>query len=180
MSKFKITVSGYGCDAIIFPITDEQMSTFQDGEVVDGGMDSEEICEVLEVDDYYSADNMVNGLYFNNEGLSKSINIVVENEIGDEIWRTDDSFKFDYETVETDYLFNEEPYFLVEAIEKGVFRVYEIEADSFNPELLTPVVVELLDGVLELMTTLSYDGVVLDGEFGDTRGTGDNYYLYEY
>ena len=180
MGKFKIKISGYGCDAIVFPINDEQLSIFIEGDVVEDAMTPEEICEVLDIDDYYGSDTIVNGLYFDNQNLFKSMAIVVNDENDNEVWRTDDNFSFDYDSFETEFIYNEEPYFVVESIEKGEFRVFELETETFNSELLTPVVVELLDGVLELMTTLSYDGVVLEGEFGDTRGTGDNYHIFEY
>ncbi len=179
MSKFKIEIIGVGCDTIIFPISEEQLETLSDGNVLDGEMTSEEICEVLEIDDYYDSENMMNGLYFDNKNLSKSFTIIVKDEDDNEVWRMGDSFKFDYDSFEIEFLYNEEDYFMVESIQKGNFRVFELETEEFNPELLSPIVVEVLDGVLEIMTSLAYDGEELYGEFGDTTNKGDNYHLFE-
>lgn len=177
--KYKITVSGYGCDAIIHTISEEQLETFTENNVSDGEMTNEEICDVLELDSIYDSDDIVNGLYFDNEELINTMEIVVEDEDGNEVWKSDKDFSFDYDTFETTFHFYDDNYFIVESMQKGQFRIFDLETEEFNPKLLTPVVVELLDGAFELITSLHYDGEELDGDFGDTRNTGDNYSLFE-
>ena len=177
--KYTITLSGYGCDAIIHPINNEQLETFTENNVPDGGMPNEEICEVLELDSIYDADDIVNGLYFDNEDLINTMEIVVEDENGNEVWKSDKNFTFDYDAFETTSQFYDDNYFVVESTQKGQFRVFELETEEFNPELLTPVVVELFDGIFELITALAYDGEELEADYGDTRSTGDNYFLFE-
>jgi hypothetical protein len=105
--------------------------------------------------------------------------IVVEDEDGNEVWKSDKNFSFDYDSFETTFHFYNDNYFIVESMQKGQFRIFDLETEEFNPKLLTPVVVELLDGAFELITSLHYDGEELDGDFGDTRNTGDNYSLFE-
>lgn len=177
--KYTITLTGYGCDAVIHSITNEQLETFTENNVPDGGMTNEEICDVLELDSIYDADDIVNGLYFNNQDLIDTLEIVVEDEDRNEIWKSGKDFSFDYDTFETSCQFYDDNYFVVESTQKGQFRIFELETEEFNPELLTPVVVELFDGIFELITALSYDGEELEADFGDTRSTGDNYFLFE-
>ena len=69
-----------------------------------------------------------------------------------------------------------EVYFIGQSIEKGLFQVYEVEAESFDPSKLL-LQVEDCDG-WEIVTGLSYDGVALDdlGELS-TSGKGSEFQL---
>lgn len=67
-------------------------------------------------------------------------------------------------------------YFIGQSIEKGLFQVYEFEAESFDPAKIT-LTVEDCDG-WELVTGLSYDGEDLEdlGELS-TTGKGSEFQL---
>lgn len=69
-----------------------------------------------------------------------------------------------------------EVYFIGQSVEKGLFLVYEVEAESFDPAKLV-LNVNDCDG-WELVTGLSYDGVALDdlGELS-TSGKGSEFQL---
>lgn len=69
-----------------------------------------------------------------------------------------------------------EVYFIGQSIEKGLFLVYEVEAESFDPAKVL-LQVEDCDG-WELVTGLSYDGVALD-DLGElfTTGKGSEFQL---
>lgn len=69
-----------------------------------------------------------------------------------------------------------EVYFIGQSIEKGLFLVYEVEVESFDPAKVL-LQVEDCDG-WELVTGLSYDGVALDdlGELS-TSGKGSEFQL---
>lgn len=67
-------------------------------------------------------------------------------------------------------------YFIGQSIEKGLFLVYEVEAETFDPAKLV-LKVEDCDG-WELVTGLTYDGTALDdlGELS-TTGKGSEFQL---
>lgn len=69
-----------------------------------------------------------------------------------------------------------EVYFIGQSIEKGLFQVYEVEAESFDPAKIL-LQVEDCDG-WEIVNGLSYDGVALDdlGELS-TSGKGSEFQL---
>jgi len=80
------------------------------------------------------------------------------------------------ETYPQETLEDGEVYFIGQSIEKGLFLVYEVEAESFDPAKVL-LQVEDCDG-WELVTGLSYDGVALDdlGELS-TSGKGSEFQL---
>ena len=80
------------------------------------------------------------------------------------------------ETYPQETLEDGEVYFIGQSIEKGLFLVYEVEAESFDPAKVL-LQVEDCDG-WELVTGMSYDGVALDdlGELS-TTGKGSEFQL---
>lgn len=169
--KYTIEVNGRGGESFIHKISQEQYEQLQDGGVEDDAMDSDEINEVLGVD-FLETDDIISGIY--NDG--ESIWITVRDEDGEVVWESDDDF--DFSEYEDKYYYNDTTYFNAEDYQKGNFFNYVLEIDEdFNPELLSAVLVELLDGRSELITDLKYNGEEMLKDYGDTTSKGFHYML---
>lgn len=169
--KYTIEVNGKGGEAFIHKLTEEQYEALQDGGVEDDQMDKDQIDEILGVD-FLETDDIITGIYSG----SDSIEIIVKDESGEIVWQSDDEFIF--EEVEDDYQFNDTNYFSAEDYQKGNFFNYILETEEeFNPEMLTAVLVELLDGCSELITDIKYKEHQMIKDYGDTRSKGFNYML---
>jgi hypothetical protein len=169
--KYTIEVNGKGGEAFIHKLTEEQYEALQDGGVEDDQMDKDQIDEILGVD-FLETDDIIMGIYSG----SDNIEIVVKDESGEIVWQSDDEFIF--EEVEDDYQFNDTTYFSAEDYQKGNFFNYILETEEeFNPEMLTAVLVELLDGCSELITDIKYNEHQMIKDYGDTRSKGFNYML---
>ena len=172
--KYTIEVNGKGGEAFIHKLTDEQYETLIDGDVEDDMMNTDEISEVLGVD-FLDTDDIVTGIYIG----SDNIFIKVTDESGNVVWESDD--EFDFEEYEEDYLYNDDKYFSIEDCIKGNFFNYVLETDEeFDPGLLSAKVVELLDGLSELIIDIKYDGQEMEKEYGDTSSKGFSYMLNKF
>jgi hypothetical protein len=130
-------------------------------------MDYDQICEVLGIDDYFSNDSQM-ALYdgeFYIKVTDENENVVCELEEGHEFEKT--------ELVDA---YSEGDYLLIEDYQKGHFFTYFLEADSFDPKLLTPVNTEYIGGY-SVITDFKYSGQKIDREWGDTWSKGFTYYL---
>ena len=174
--KYKIEVSGRGGDSNIFKLTEEQREKLSDGDVESGNMGYEEICEILGVEDYFSSSDQIMGLY-NGKNHGEHLYIEVYDESGEVIWKSSEDH--DFEEVEESYEHNDGNYLLIEDYQKGLFFHYELELEpEFNPDLLSIKIVELLDGMSELITDVKYNGNTIDfKDYGDTSSKGYTYYL---
>lgn len=169
--KYIIEVNGKGAEAFIHKLTQEQFERLDEGGVEDDAMDQDEINEILGKD-FLETDDIVTGIYPG----SDNIMIRVLDESGEVVWESDD--EFDFEEYEDDYKFNDTTYFSAEDYQKGNFFNYELETDEdFNPDLLSAVTVELLDGRSELVVDIKYNGQEMTKDYGDTRSTGFTYML---
>lgn len=169
--KYTIEVNGKGAEAFIHKLTEEQYEALQDGGVEEDQMDTDQISEVLGVD-FLETDDIITGIYSG----SDNIEIIVKDESGKVIWKSDDEFEF--EEYEDEYQFNDTTYFSAEDYQKGNFFNYTLETEEeFNPEMLTAVLVELLDGCSELITDIKYKDHEMIKDYGDTRSKGFNYML---
>lgn len=169
--KYTIEVNGKGGEAFIHKLTEEQFETLQDGGVEENQMDHEQISEVLGMD-FLDTEDIITGIYTGGE----NIQIIVKDESGEIVWESDD--EFDFESWEDEYLFNDTTYFSAEDYQKGNFFNYVLETeDEFNPEMLTAVLVELLDGCSELITDIKYNEHEMIKDYGDTRSSGFTYML---
>ena len=169
--KYTIEVSGKGAEAFIHKLTQDQFDRLEEGGVEEDSMDQDDISEVLE-HDYLDTENIITGIYPG----SDNILIKVIDESGEIVWESDD--EFDFEEYEDDYKFNDDIYFSVEDYQKGNFFNYELEIDEeFNPELLSAVTVELLDGRSELLIDIKYNGQEMTKDYGDTVSKGFTYML---
>ena len=169
--KYTIEVNGKGAEAFIHKLTQEQFERLDEGGVEDDAMDQDEINEILGKD-FLETDDIITGIYPG----SDNIMIRVLDESGEVVWESDD--EFDFEEYEDDYKFNDTTYFSAEDYQKGNFFNYELETDEdFNPDLLSAVTVELLDGRSELVVDIKYNGQEMTKDYGDTRSTGFTYML---
>ena len=73
-------------------------------------------------------------------------------------------------------VYNDGDYLLIDDYQKGHFFTYFLEADSFDPKLLTPVNTEFI-GRYSVITNFKYNGQKIDREWGDTCSKGFTYYL---
>ena len=134
-------------------------------------MDQDEINEILECD-FLETEEMVFGIYPGGENIW----IKVTDESGEVIWESDEDFEF--EEIEDEYRYNDTTYFSAEDYQKGNFFNYVLETDEeFNPQLLSAVVLEILDGRSELIIDIKYNGQEMKKDHGDTTSKGFTYML---
>jgi len=165
--NYKIEIQGRGSEFTIYELTEEQKEKLQDGGIEDDVMDSDQICEVLEVEDYFSNDSQMalyDGEYY--------IKVTDENE--NVIWESEEGHEF--EKTELVDVYNDGDYLLIDDYQKGHFFTYFLEVDSFDPKLLTPVNTEFI-GRYSVITDFKYNGQKIDREWGDTWSKGYTYYL---
>lgn len=174
--KYKIEVSGRGGDSFIFRLTEEQREKLSDGDVESGSMDYDEVCEILGVDDYFSGNDQIMGLY-NGKNHGEHLFIEVFDDKGELVWSSPEDY--DFEEVEESYEYNDGNFLLIEDYQKGLFFNYELELEEdFNPDLLSIKIVELLDGMSELITDIKYNGQTIDSkDYGDTSSKGFTFLL---
>lgn len=174
--KYKIEVSGRGSESFIFRLTDVQKEKLSDLDVESGNMNYEEICEILGIEDYFSSNDSIIGLY-NGKNHGEHLTVEVFDESTELVWSSDENY--DFEEVEEHYQYNDGNFLLIEDYQKGLFFHYELEIDEeFDPNLLSIKLVELLDGMSELITDIKYNGETIDfKDCGDTSSKGYSYYL---
>lgn len=172
--KYTLEISGRGCEAFLFKLTDEQFETLYDADVEGDALSVEEVCNILEIEDFFSTNDCLTGLYNGkNNGEYLWIKVLDENE--EVIWESEENF--DFEEIEDYYEYNDGHYLLVEDYQKGNFFNFVLETDEFNPNLLSAKIIELLDGRQELITDLKYDGEEMLKDYGDTSSKGYTFIL---
>lgn len=172
--KYTLEISGRGCEAFLFKLTDEQFETLSDADVEGDALSVEEVCNILEIEDFFSTNDCLTGLYNGkNNGEYLWIKVLDENE--EVIWESEENF--DFEEIEDYYEYNDGHYLLVEDYQKGNFFNFSLETDEFNSNLLSAKIVELLDGRQELITDLKYDGEDMLRDYGDTSSKGYTFIL---
>jgi hypothetical protein len=165
--NYKIEIYGRGSEFTLYELTEEQKEQLIEGDVEEDGMGYDQICEVLEVEDYYSGDSQLalyDGEYY----------IKVLDESDNVIWESEDGHEFP--DAELANLYEEGDYLLIDDYQKGHFFTYFLEADSFDPKLLTPVSTEYIQR-WSVITDFKYNGQKIDREWGDTWSKGYTYYL---
>lgn len=169
--KYTIEVNGKGAEAFLHKLTEEQYETLQDGGVEEDQMDHDQISEILGVD-FLDTEDIIMGIYTGCE----NIQIIVKDESGEVVWESEDDF--DFEEYVDEYQFNDTHYLSAEDYQKGNFFNYTLETDEeFNSEMLTAVLVELLDGCSELITDIKYKDHEMIKDYGDTTSKGFTYML---
>ena len=165
--NYKIEILGIGSEFTIFELTEEQKEKLKEGGIEDDEMDSDQICQVLEVEDYFSDDSQM-ALY---DG-EYCIKVTDENE--NVIWEAEEGHEFEKTELVDVYMSGD--YLLIDDCQKGHFFTYFLETDSFDSKLLTPVNTEFI-GRYSVITDFKYDGKSIDREWVDTGSKGYTYYL---
>lgn len=173
--KYKIEVSGRGCEAFIFKLSDEQRQRLWDSDVESGNMDHQEVCDILGIEDYFSTDDVLMGLYCgSNHGEYMWIKVI--DELENTVWESSEDFNFGI--TEEQYKYDDSDYLVIEDYQKGHFFNYFLESESeFDPTLLSCVITELIGGITQQISEVKYNGQKLDREYVDTWSKGYNFYL---
>jgi hypothetical protein len=173
--KYTIQITGEGADNFIFKLSENQRQKLWDADVESGNVDQEEICEILEIETIFETDDNFIGLYIG-ENHGEHLKITVLDSSDHPVWESNNQFNFkDFKMIEQ---YSDGEYLLIEDFQKGHFFDYTLESDTqFNPDLLSCKIVNLLDGVSQVITQIQYAGVNLDYDYIDTSSKGFTYYL---
>ena len=180
MSKYKISIEGYGAEITIGSVTEEEKAILNNDEkdlVEIVNEDLEEICGWSEIDDQ-----------FHGWGATDVFTITVEDEEGKVIYEidNDDMYKhdtdefelFDFECPEID---EEQELLMCVSSEKGTFFLGDIEVDGeFDITKLRITIasdIEVGENYFgEIITGVYYDGEEIDSYGGDTIGKSFDVY----
>jgi hypothetical protein len=176
--KYIIKLGGRGADVWVHDINDEQKKLFVQGNVELNDMQYEDIAKILGKDEIDISDDSYTGVYTQSDDIVIEVtdengNLVFDNTT-EEDWYFDDEITdeyYDYESVH-----DGDNKFFVESYCKGVFLIFEVECEEFDPNKLSPQFIEIGERI-ELITGLYYDGVKLEGEFDDYWGKGYFFHL---
>lgn len=187
--KYRIEISGRGGEIVIGNVKREVYDYFDENEVDieeyandwDNEQDVPEEFQPFEPGSWYDCDDLTHSC--GPELGDAYVTVMDENDTVIYDALTTDAFfdlGADMEQNEEIYpqetLEDGEAYFIGQSIEKGLFQVYEVEAETFDPAKLIFVTTDC-DG-WELITGVKYDGVDLDdlGELS-TVGKGGEFQL---
>ena len=186
--KYRIELSGRGGEIAIGKVKREVYDYFEENEVDieeyasdwDNELDVPEEFQPFEPGSWYDCDDLCHNC--GPELDDCYITVMDENDtvIYDALTTSafiDLGMEYDGEEIyPQETLEDGEAYFIGQSIEKGLFQVYEVEAESFDPAKIK-LTVDDCDG-WELVTGLSYDGNSLDdlGELS-TVGKGCEFQL---
>lgn len=191
--KYRIELGGRGGEIVIGTIKRETYDYFEENEIdieeyagdwgylEDNDIEIPEDVRPFEPGDWYDCDNLAhscgpqvddcyitvmtddNTVLYDDLTLGAFIDLGTEQDSAEEIYPGET-------------LNDGEVYFIGQSFEKGLFQVYEVEAESFDPAKLTLITSDY-DG-WELVTGARYDGADLDdlGELS-TTGKGSSYSL---
>lgn len=187
--KYRIEISGRGGEIAIGKVKREVYDYFDENEVDieeyandwDNEQDVPEEFQPFEPGSWYDCDDLTHNC--GPELGDAYVTVMDENDtvIYDAL-TTDAFFDLGADMEQSEEIYPQETledgdvYFIGQSIEKGLFLVYEVEADTFDPTKLIFVTTDC-DG-WELVTGVKYDGVDLDdlGELS-TVGKGAEFQL---
>jgi len=189
---YTITISGRGCELVVATLTEDQAEFWSRHD--DGGMEEHLFTDPTESDVELENPNPVTdptdplflGHWTELESQQQAFfaplydmcYIVVKDEDDNEVWVSDvipeSQLKTDHIHPEEDY---EDSVLVAWSTEKGTFVVADIEADTFDPKLLSFKVTMLDDD--GFITSVKYNDNILpmDSPF-DTDTKGHNYEIY--
>lgn len=187
--KYRIEISGRGGEIVIGKVKREVYDYFDENEVDieeyasdwDNEQDVPEEFQPFEPGSWYDCDGLahncgpeIDDAYVtvmdeNDNVVLDALTIDVLLDLGANTDQTEEIYP-------SESLGDGEVYFIGQSIEKGLFQVYEVEAESFDPAKLIFVITDC-DG-WELITGVKYDNVDLDdlGELS-TVGKGAEFQL---
>lgn len=174
--KYTIELAGRGAESFIFKLDEEQYEALTAGAVDEDEMSSDEICEVLGVDFYDESSEIITGIFVG-KNHGEHLFITVKDEDENVVWESTEDF--DFNKVEEKELYDDGEYLCCEDYQKGLFFIYQLEADNFDPNLLEGVITKVLgQGTNDYITDIKYNGQDFsEREWGDTSSKGFTYYL---
>jgi hypothetical protein len=173
MKKYKVSIIGRGSETYVFPISEEQKQKFVEMDIEKTSLSLDDVLPVLDIEWLSDGEISFLGPYADPEYYQ----IQVEDETGEVVWESDESFYPDDNEYQSVY--DNDNYILVEDYSKGVFFTYELELDEdFNPGLINLILREIGEKV-ELLTGITYNGNDIEEhkDFGDTWSKGIYYHL---
>jgi len=155
--KYKISIFGKGSETYVFPISEEQKQKFVDMNIENSSLLLDDVLPVLGIEYLSDGDISFLGAYADPELYQ----IQVENESGEVIWESSESFYPDDNDFQCVY--DDDNFLLVE---------------DFNHGLINLIVKEIGEKV-ELLTGITYNGndIEENKDFGDTWSKGIYYHL---
>ena len=173
--KYKIEVFGRGLDTFIYQITDEQHEKWHECDVEEDCLTIDEIYEILKIESFSDTNETILGI-INGSYHGEYLTIVVKDENDEVVWESSETF--DFEEIDEKYDYNDGHFLAISDYQKGLFFIGDLEIDTdFDPALLCGNIVDALEGKLELITGLKYDGQQINLDYGDTSSKGFNFYL---
>ena len=187
--KYRIEISGRGGEIVIGGVNREVYDYFEENEIDieeyasdwDNEQDVPEEFQPFEPGSWYDCDGLAHNcgpelgdayvtvLDENDTVIHDALTVEAFFDLGAEMEQNEEIYP-------SESLEDGEAYFIGQSIEKGLFQVYEVEAESFDPAKLIFTTIDC-DG-WELITGVKYDNVDLDdlGELS-TVGKGAEFQL---
>ncbi len=186
--KYRIELSGRGGEIAIGTVKREVYDYFQENDIDieeyasdwDNEQDVPEEFQPFEPGSWYDCDDLTHNCGPALDDCYITVTDENENVIHDAVTAStfiDLGMEYEGEEIYPQETLNEgDVYFIGQSIEKGLFLVYEVETESFDPTKLSLVTTDC-DG-WELVTGAKYEGVDLDdlGELS-TTGKGSEFQL---
>lgn len=191
--KYRIEISGRGGEIVIGKVKREFYDIFEENELdieeysynydffEENDVEIDEDIRPFEPGDWYDCDNLAHecgpalgDCYIT--VLDENDTVIYDALTADAFFDLGADMEQNGEVYPQETLEDGDAYYIGQSIEKGLFLVFEVEAESFDPAKLI-LNVNDCDG-WELVTGLTYDGVALDdlGELS-TVGKGSEFQL---
>jgi hypothetical protein len=171
--KYKVSIIGRGSETYVFPISEEQKQKFTEMNIEKTSLPLDEVLPVLDIEWLGDGELSFLGPYAEPEFY----HIQVEDENGEVVWESDNSFYADDNEYQSVY--DNGNYLLVEDYSKGTFFTYELDLEGeFNPDLVKLVLKEIGEKV-ELLVGITYNDYDIEEykDFGDYWSKGIYYHL---
>lgn len=177
MKTYKVILGGRGAELYIHTINEEKKQLLKEMDVENENVevDFDKLSQVLGVESWDYADETFYGPYDNPSAYH--ITVLDENE--EVIWQSEEDFYISESESEEDYIFIEkENSLLIEHYVKGTYKEYNLTIDeNFDPEKLTPVVVEVNE-MVSVIKDLKYDNEEMEiDEYGDNWSKGAFFHI---
>lgn len=173
MKKYKIYLTGRGCDLYLYPLDEEKKNKIKEFELTSPDFDFEQVAPILGSE--WPSDTEIS--YMGTYNDPDNYLIIVEDENGKVIWESPQELSITdghFQSVHSN-----EDIFVIEDYAKGSFFTFNVELEEdFNHEKLNTKVLEVAD-IFEIVVGLIYDDLDLEDfkDFDDTWSKGFSYYL---
>jgi len=177
LKTYKVILGGRGAELCVHSINEEQKQNLKEMDVENDNVivDIDKLNEVLGVDSWDYSDEIYSGPY--DDPSLYYITVLDEEE--NVVWQSEENFYMNESESEDDYNFIEkENSLLIEHYVKGTFKEYTLTIeDKFDPEKLTPVIVEINETV-SVIRDLKYDNEEMEiDEYGDNWSKGTYFHI---